>query len=280
MQAEKQRTRHYIDVPYREREQAKALGAIWAGEVKSWYVPSGTNPAALGKWKPHNPRRTPRATAKPDLTPQEQFAKFIRDLGIDLKGAGKDPSNRAGSYCAHHDPQTNGYFGWACNHATGDGTQKWFARTKDYKPNRSWSSKWQSHGGNTERQQGTKGAQRRPSSPFYSTERKAEIVANIKQVRSRWSKSPLATQQNNEYLRKKGIDGHGCRLARNGRLVVPMVRYRTGADLPDLQSVQFVGRVKKFCPGIPVDRCMHIVGGADRVASAEVIVVTEGSLAD
>jgi putative DNA primase/helicase len=44
--------RLYINVPFEEKEAAKALGAKWDGGEKSWYVPPGVNPEAFGKWIP------------------------------------------------------------------------------------------------------------------------------------------------------------------------------------------------------------------------------------
>lgn len=59
-------TRQYLDVPYPERKEAKALGAKWDKEAKSWYVPEGTDPAPLAKWEKSAEKAVPaahRATA-------------------------------------------------------------------------------------------------------------------------------------------------------------------------------------------------------------------------
>ncbi len=42
--------RHYIDVPFNEKNEAKALGAKWDQENKGWYVPEGINMADFAKW--------------------------------------------------------------------------------------------------------------------------------------------------------------------------------------------------------------------------------------
>ena len=42
--------RHYIDVPFNEKNEAKALGAKWDQENKGWYVPEGVNMADFAKW--------------------------------------------------------------------------------------------------------------------------------------------------------------------------------------------------------------------------------------
>lgn len=40
----------YLEVPYAEKNQAKALGARWDSEVRKWYVPSGMSAANFSRW--------------------------------------------------------------------------------------------------------------------------------------------------------------------------------------------------------------------------------------
>lgn len=40
----------YIQVPYHEKDEAKALGAKWDRQKLSWYVPNGANADAFAKW--------------------------------------------------------------------------------------------------------------------------------------------------------------------------------------------------------------------------------------
>lgn len=42
--------RMYLNVPYQEKEEAKALGARWDRQQQSWYVPPGVEPASFTKW--------------------------------------------------------------------------------------------------------------------------------------------------------------------------------------------------------------------------------------
>lgn len=39
-----------LKVPYAEKDEAKALGARWNAERKSWYVPDGTDAAPFAQW--------------------------------------------------------------------------------------------------------------------------------------------------------------------------------------------------------------------------------------
>jgi antirestriction protein ArdC/phage/plasmid primase-like uncharacterized protein len=42
--------RTYLNVPYKEKDAAKALGARWDRKEQSWYVPPGANVASFAKW--------------------------------------------------------------------------------------------------------------------------------------------------------------------------------------------------------------------------------------
>ena len=40
----------FIDVPFKQKEEAKALGAKWDRQAQSWYVPAGVDAAPFAKW--------------------------------------------------------------------------------------------------------------------------------------------------------------------------------------------------------------------------------------
>jgi antirestriction protein ArdC/phage/plasmid primase-like uncharacterized protein len=43
-------SRSYINVPFKEKNAAKALGAKWDGKQQSWYIPAGIEAAQFSKW--------------------------------------------------------------------------------------------------------------------------------------------------------------------------------------------------------------------------------------
>ena len=49
-------SRHYLDVPFRSKDAAKALGARFDGAVKRWYVEDGLDLAAFSAWLPPDAR--------------------------------------------------------------------------------------------------------------------------------------------------------------------------------------------------------------------------------
>ncbi|BBL72571.1 DUF5710 domain-containing protein [Methylogaea oryzae] len=42
----------YLNVPYAEKDQAKALGARWDASRKKWYVPAGVDVSLFQQWEP------------------------------------------------------------------------------------------------------------------------------------------------------------------------------------------------------------------------------------
>lgn len=61
----------FLNVPFSEKDQAKALGARWDGSTKRWYVPEGKPTAPFQQWLPANVVRDalPSATASRVATP-------------------------------------------------------------------------------------------------------------------------------------------------------------------------------------------------------------------
>lgn len=52
-----------IAVPYKEKEEAKALGAKWDRQKQSWYVPAGVDTAPFAKWSRHGAGDAPAHAA-------------------------------------------------------------------------------------------------------------------------------------------------------------------------------------------------------------------------
>jgi putative DNA primase/helicase len=46
----KKAERHYINVPFREKQEAKGLGARWDRNQQSWYIPAGIGPTPFARW--------------------------------------------------------------------------------------------------------------------------------------------------------------------------------------------------------------------------------------
>ncbi len=45
-------SRLYLDVPFAQKDQAKALGARWDARRKKWYIPDGIDSVPFRRWSP------------------------------------------------------------------------------------------------------------------------------------------------------------------------------------------------------------------------------------
>ena len=76
--------RQYIDVPYKEKDDAKALGARWDRQRQSWFVPHGIDMAAFARWKAGS---SVDASSKPVTDAREYLAVPYEDR-VAAKAAG------------------------------------------------------------------------------------------------------------------------------------------------------------------------------------------------
>lgn len=60
----------YLNVPFGQKDEAKALGARWDAIQKKWFVPAGKNTTLFAKWQTGStvaqvtkPKTTPKAVA-------------------------------------------------------------------------------------------------------------------------------------------------------------------------------------------------------------------------
>ena len=125
------KTRHFLAVPYEEKEAAKAAGAKWDKRAKSWYAPEGADIDKLARWD------NPTDKARTEFNPIEEFTVFLQDAGLLVDGAaqmdgewhrvpveGDKPGQKSGSYRGFLDGAPNGQ---AMNFKTGEKALKWVA---------------------------------------------------------------------------------------------------------------------------------------------------------
>ena len=117
-------TRTILDVPYAEKDAANLLGASWDRTERTWFARPGQNLAPLGFW-----RMAKEQTVTDTLSPEDEFAKALKDSGFILDGPpkmdgkvyyvpveGDREGARQGVYQARqNDKRPNG---WFKNHLT------------------------------------------------------------------------------------------------------------------------------------------------------------------
>ena len=93
----------YIQVPYKEKNQAKELGAKWDRGKQSWYVPAAVDLAAFAKWvqavKALKPAQSESVPAEATPTDRQYLAVPYTERAI-AKGAGALWDKKAKSWYA------------------------------------------------------------------------------------------------------------------------------------------------------------------------------------
>lgn len=74
-----------LEVPFDQKDEAKALGARWDRDARSWYVPAGRDPAPFQRWVPRQVR-TDGPTIPARLLGQVQRCYRCTARGVALTG--------------------------------------------------------------------------------------------------------------------------------------------------------------------------------------------------
>ena len=82
LEPKKRSVREYLAVPFGERQAAKAAGALWDKEAKSWYIGSQADMERLKRWRAEGIS----APQSPVMTAKEEFSEFLRSIGCVVSG--------------------------------------------------------------------------------------------------------------------------------------------------------------------------------------------------
>jgi len=205
------RTRHFIAVPFAEKDQAKAAGAKWDRQEKSWYVPEGLAPEPFAKWA----AGAAPAVKEAPLSPVDEFAQVLKANGLVVEGApvmdGKwhrvavtddKGQQKSGSYRGFLDGRPSGQI---TNYRGGD-TIKWVATGTALTDEE--RARIQAEAANVR--------ETRRQEQHELAERAAKTAYGV------WTNLPgPATPDNCPYLAAKGVGGHGVKVNETGQMVVP-----------------------------------------------------------
>ena len=190
-------TRVYISVPYADKELAKARGARWDPQIRSWYIPEGTALEPLALW----PRRDTRAMLESD--PRQAFAEALKEAGLVLDHL-PDMDGMLHRVCVEGDrrgAKSGAYAGYL------DGRPAGFIQNFKTGEKRIWKSERRSEGL-------TEGERRRLLREVE--EKRAARQARAKAVHDEtvrmlraFLRSTAPATNDHPYLRRKGVGAHG-----------------------------------------------------------------------
>lgn len=251
----------FLAVPYKEKEQAKKLGAKWDKENKLWFAPEGTDLTPLVAWVP---KKAP--APEPSMPPQEEFAHALEQAGLDLRGKapimdgqihrapliGKNGGDLDGAYCGFLDERPAG---WMQNFSAGEKTT------------------WVATGHTLTKEQievqRAEIARKREERQRLVLEQQQKTA---REAHSEWIAHDWAADDN-PYLQAKGVPAFGVREDLDGTLLVPVMT--VDKELRGLQTISPEGE-KRFMYGMEKNGNFHMIAKPGKDLSQGEIILAEG----
>lgn len=260
--------RQYLTVPFNERDAAKAAGARWDAEAKSWWASDRVGRARIERWLPENQQAQQTARISEEEA-RLQFTKAMRDLG--LKVSGQHPIMDGKTHRVPVGDDTGArvsgrYVGYLDGHPAG--------HIKNYKTG--IDTNWKSDGAikppgdmAAARAEDARRRQERDDARLAAFEATARRVS-----RQAERLAPLTAAT--PYMQAKGIEPSvGALSDRDGRTL-----YLPAIDVEGKQwTMQYIrdDGSKRFAKDSRKEGAFHVVGGDMAVVSAAaVLIVAEG----
>ncbi len=262
---EKSFERVYLAVPYAERREADALGADWDREKRSWYAATPEVVERTKKWSVDG--KAPALQEKRD--PQREFSDWLRVQGVELAGQAemdgkwhrvrmKGDKDKSGSYRGFLDGAVpNGMV-----HNFRGTQEKWVFTGQQLSKDEIAKALEANRQARQEREKERLQDQQKAAKTAYG------IWVNLKE----W-----ARPDNCDYLKRKNVSGHGVKLDKDGRMVVPL----RDTDLR-IHSLQFVGDEKQYLKNGRKEGLFHAIDpgkllqGKKPLSKEHIFILTEG----
>ncbi|EDA7616284.1 toprim domain-containing protein, partial [Salmonella enterica subsp. enterica serovar Typhimurium] len=262
--------RQDLAVPYKDRAEAKAAGAKWDKEKKTWYAEAGADMQKLAKWKPENVV----IEQSPAMTLQEEVETALKDIGCILDAdtdrgqkhpimdgekhritvEGDKKGEKSGFYIIHTD-----------GHPAG------FMQNNRTKEELRWSSKGYVQ---SDEEKALLRAQAAQKQAEKAAQQQKDHESSAKRVEKQLAKLN-EPQQQTAYLEKKGLQVHkGVFTDKEGQ--------KTFIPAYDVQgkqwTMQYINEdgTKRFAKNARKEGCFHVVGGLDALKESPVLIVAEG----
>lgn len=252
-----------LAVPYGEKGEAKAAGAIYVADAKAWAIPEGADPGPFSKWVPD---RAAIMSSGAGPTPEAAFAAALAEAGFETPDPRMDGKFHHGRVEGDRGAQKSGSYIF---HADGGGAS-WYM--KDHRAGVETTGRWNPAAESTPpeiraalRLQSAIDRAARDAAEAERRERSADVAA------ARWE----ALQQERPegtYLDRKGVGAHGDIRFDGTDAILP---YRDAeGKIWTLQTIPAAeGRAKLYMKDARKEGCFFATG---RLENGKTILVAEG----
>ncbi|WP_412558494.1 zincin-like metallopeptidase domain-containing protein [Thalassospira sp. MIT1370] len=255
--ASTERKRIYLNVPFSEKDEAKALGAKWDRRTKAWYARDDMELEPFKRWQ-----ETKAKTPEPKISPEQEFAQALKENGLILDGPptmdgkwhrvaveGDRKGQKSGSYRGFLEGLPAGNI---TNYKSGQDSVKWVATGTKVDPKELEQSRAEAAARKAAQEQELRAQYRAVAKRAYGIFQNAEPAP-----------------ASHPYLQNKQVPAGDLRIDQSGNLLMPMANEK--GFIENIQTIHPDG-TKMFLKDGKKRGLMHVIEGDPKGP----MIVTEG----
>ena len=255
--ASTERKRIYLNVPFSEKDEAKALGAKWDRRAKAWYARDDMELEPFKRWQ-----ETKAKAPEPKIKPEDEFAQALKENGLILDGPptmdgkwhrvaveGDRKGQKSGSYRGFLEGLPAGNI---TNYKSGQDPVKWVATGTKIDPKELEQSRAEAAARKAAQEQELRAQYRAVAKRAYGIFQNAEPAP-----------------ANHAYLQNKQVPAGDLRIDQSGNLLMPMTNDK--GFIENIQTIHPDG-TKMFLKDGKKRGLMHVIEGDPKGP----MIVTEG----
>tara|TARA_R110000796_G_scaffold250870_1_gene381074 strand:- start:13025 stop:15178 length:2154 start_codon:yes stop_codon:yes gene_type:complete len=249
--------RIYLNVPFSEKDEAKALGAKWDRRAKAWYARDDMELEPFKRWQ-----ETKAKAPEPKIKPEDEFAQALKENGLILDGPptmdgkwhrvaveGDRKGQKSGSYRGFLEGLPAGNI---TNYKSGQDPVKWVATGTKIDPKELEQARAEAAARKAAQEQELRAQYRAVAKRAYGIFQNAEPAP-----------------ANHAYLQNKQVPAGDLRIDQSGNLLMPMANEK--GFIENVQSIHPDG-TKMFLKDGKKRGLMHVIEGDPKGP----MIVTEG----
>ncbi|WP_417814426.1 zincin-like metallopeptidase domain-containing protein [Thalassospira alkalitolerans] len=238
--------RIYLNVPFSEKDEAKALGAKWDRRAKAWYARNDMEIEPFKCWQ-----ETKAKAPEPKINPEDEFAQALKENGLILDGPptmdgkwhrvaveGDRKGQKSGSYRGFLEGLPAGNI---TNYKSGQDPVKWVATGTKIDPKELEQSRAEAAARKAAQEQELRAQYRAVAKRAYGIFQNAEPAP-----------------ANHAYLQNKQVPAGDLRIDQSGNLLMPMANDK--GFIENIQTIHPDG-TKMYLKDGKKRGLMHVIEG-------------------